>query len=284
MVTRRKFLKASVATLPFLAIQGRDLWAESHIPLGLQLYTVRDRLAQDLPGTLKQIREIGYEEVETFGDSYTLPAKQLRQTIHDAGLRAPSGHFDYTSLPGKFEYAKQLGLQWVVCPMIPHALWNLAGFRTAAKRFNELGKRAQEQGMRFAFHNHDYEFRDYGSGKTGYEVLVDETDPNLVFFELDCYWAAQAGHDPLHMLRKLGTRVRLLHLKDRKPGFPTSFQMGPSAAHFAPVGEGDIDWKPILSEAERLRVDHYFVEQDLTYGHPIESIRSSYQYLRRLLT
>lgn len=282
MITRRRFLTSSAAALPVLATHSSNLWAAAHIPIGVQLYTVRERAEADLPGTLRQIREIGYEVVETYSGTYSYGAKQLRQIIHDAGLRVPSGHFNYNSLPATLSYAAQLGVRWVVCPMIPQGLWSADGFRQAAKRFNELGRQAQDQGMRLAFHNHDYEFREYG-GKTGYQILVEETDPALVFFELDCYWAAQAGHDPLEMLRTLGKRVRLLHLKDRKPGFPTSTQMNQAAAHFAPVGEGSIAWKPILHEAEALRVEHYFVEQDDTYGHPIESIRSSYQYLRRLL-
>jgi sugar phosphate isomerase/epimerase len=282
MITRRRFLKSSAAALPLLALHSSNTWAADHIPLGLQLYTVRELADKDLPGTLKQIRKIGYREVETFSDNYAYGAKQLRQIVEDAGLSAPSGHFNYNSLPDTLGYASALGVRWVVCPMIPQGLWTADGFRAAAKHFNEVGKQAQQQGMRLAFHNHDYEFRDYG-GKTGYQILVDETDPSLVFFELDCYWAAQAGHDPLRMLRSLGRRVRLLHLKDRKAGFPTSFQMNQAAAHFAPVGQGAIDWKPILREAESLRVEHYFVEQDITYGRPIESIRSSYEYLRRLL-
>lgn len=262
---------------------NRKMWAAEHIPLGVQLYTVRKMAAKDLPETLRQIRAIGYDEIETYGDSYTYPADKLRGIIRDAGLRAPSGHFDYDSLPGKLDYAKQLGLKWAVCPMLPPAMWSLNGFHTAAKRFNEFGKRAQDLRLRFAFHNHDYEFRDYGGGQTGYEVLVKETDPSLVFFELDCYWAVQAGQNPLTMLHRMGKRIRMLHLKDRKPGFPTSFDMGPSSAHFVPVGEGSIHWKPILDEGERLDVEHYFVEQDDTYGHPIASIRASYQYLRPLL-
>jgi sugar phosphate isomerase/epimerase len=283
MMTRRKFLKSSAAALPAFAMQSTRLWAAEHIPLGVQLYTVREMAEKDLPETLKQIRAIGYDEVETYGGGYSHPADKLRAILQNAGLRAPSGHFAYDSLPGKFVYAKQLGLKWVVCPVIPQSMWTLDGFHAAAKQFNVLGRRAQDIGMRFAFHNHDYEFRDYGGGKTGYSILLEETDPAHVFFELDCYWAAQAGHDPLTMLRRMGKRVRMLHLKDRKPGFPTSFDTGSTSGHFAPVGEGSIAWKPILEQARRLAVEHYFVEQDNTYEHPIQSIRASYRYLRPLL-
>jgi sugar phosphate isomerase/epimerase len=283
MMTRRNFLKSSAAALPVLAFHDTNLWAAAHIPLGVQLYTVREMAEKDLPGTLAKIRKVGYEEIEAFSIVYTYPANQLRQIVHDAGLRMPSGHFSYADLPGKLDYAQGMGVQWAVCTMIPHAMWTMDGFYAAAKQFNLIGKRAQELGMRFAFHNHDYEFADYGNGKTGYEVLVAETDPELVFFELDCYWAAQAGQNPLQMLRAMGKRIRMLHLKGRKAGFPTSFDMGPSSAHFVPVGSGGIDWKPIIHEAERLDMAHYFVEQDVTYGHPIESIRASYRYLRMFM-
>jgi sugar phosphate isomerase/epimerase len=286
MISRRSFVKSSAAALPLLAIHGRDVWAAGDHPLGVQLYTVRGLIKQDLAGTLREIREIGYTEVETFGDSYTYPAKELRQIIDGAGLRVPSGHFDYAGLrdswPDKLDYARQLGLKWVVCPSLPTSMWTAEGFREGAQLFNALGGHARDEGMRFAFHNHDYEFRDYG-GKTGYEILTAETDPARVFFELDCYWAAQAGYDPFEVVQKMKRRIRLLHLKDRKAGFPTSFDTGSSSGHFAPVGQGAIAWKPILDLAESLGVELYFVEQDTTYGHPIESIRLSYRYLRPLI-
>ena len=269
--------------LPVLALHNSRVWAAERVPLGVQLYTVRQVAEKNLPETLKKIRGIGYDEVETYGGSYMYPAAQLKYMIEQAGLRAPSGHFDYNTLLEQLPYANQMGLQWVVCPMIPHSMWTLEGFHAAAKQFNEFGRRAKDLGMRFAFHNHDYEFANYGGGKTGYEVLVAETDPELVFFELDCYWAVQAGHDPLTMLKKMGRRIRMLHLKDRKPGFAVSYNMGPSSAHFLPVGKGSIDWKPILAEAERLEMTQYFVEQDDTYGHPFKSIRESYKDLRTLL-
>ncbi|HTW45551.1 MAG TPA: sugar phosphate isomerase/epimerase [Acidobacteriaceae bacterium] len=283
MTSRRDFLKSSAALLPILAFRNSAVWAASRVPLGVQLYTVRQVAEQDLPETLAKIRKIGYEEVETYGGSYVYPAAQLLYMIQQAGLRAPSGHFDFNTLINQLPYASQLGLQWVVCPMIPHAMWTLEGFHAAAKQFNEFGKRAQDIGLRFAFHNHDYEFANYGGGNTGYEVLVEETDPKLVFFELDCYWAVQAGQDPLTMMKRMGRRIRMLHLKDRKPGFPISYDMGPSSAHFVPVGKGSIDWKPILAAAEQLEMEHYFVEQDDTYGHPFKSIRGSYEYLHKLM-
>ena len=284
MVTRRNFLLSSAVALPALAMQNKPGFATPKQPLGVQLYTVRSLIEKDpLPGILKQIRAIGYQEVEAFPTVYKHPAKELRQMIDDAGLSVPSGHFDYEGFEAKLDYAKQLGLNWMVCPMLPKSQWaTIDGFHTAAKQFNAWGKQVADLGMRFAFHNHDYEFKPYGD-KTGYQVLLDETDPHLVFFEMDCYWVTQAGKDPVEMLRSLGHRVRMIHLKDRKPGFPPSNDMGPSSSHFTEVGHGSINWKAVLNAARSIGIEYYFVEQDQTPGNPLDSIRSSYQYLRTIM-
>ena len=284
MLTRRNFLKSSSAALPALALLSKSAFAASHQPIGVQLYTVRSLLEKDpLPDILKQIHAIGYQEVEAFPAVYTHPAKELRQIIDDAGLSVPSGHFDYDGFAGKLDYAKQLGLNWMVCPMLPKSQWStIDGFHTAAKQFNEWGKQVADLGMRFAFHNHDYEFKPYGD-KTGYQILLDETDPHLVFFEMDCYWVTQAGNDPVEMLHRLGHRVRMLHLKDRKPGFPPSNDMDKSSAHFTEVGHGSINWKAVLDTAHSMGIEYYFVEQDQTPGNPLDSIKSSYQYLRTIM-
>ncbi len=283
MQTRRKFLRNAAALTPAAWMASRNLWAEGRIPLGVQLYTVRKQAEQDLPRVLDQIDHIGYTEVEAFSGVYAgHSAASLRQMIQGAGLRVPSGHFDYNKFDSQFNYAKELGVNWMVISVIPPSLWgSLDGFRTAAKQFNAWGARAKEMDMRFAFHNHDYEFRPH-SGKTGYDVLIAETDPELVFFEVDCYWAAQAGHNPVALMKRLGHRVKLLHLKDRKAGFPNSFEMNSDSAHFVPVGSGSIDWKAVIAEGQRLGVEHYFVEQDQTAGPPIDALRMSYRYLRSI--
>jgi sugar phosphate isomerase/epimerase len=280
MLTRRTFLQLSAMAVPALS---RTLSAQTRIPIGLQLSTLTGMAKADLPGTLSQIRAIGYQEVELTPVAYTLSADQLRKVVAASGLKAASGHFEYTDLSTQFDYAKALGLQWVVCPMLPKAQWTSAdGFHTAAAQFNQWGKRAHDLGMRFAFHNHDYEFRRFGD-TTGFDILLKETDPELVFFEMDCYWITQAGFDPVEMLNRLGKRVRMIHMKDRKPGFPSSNDMSLSSAHFTEVGNGAIDWPHIFAAAEKLQVEHYFVEQDRIDGSPLASVRASYDYLHKIL-
>lgn len=288
MHTRRDFLKYAAA-LPAAAVAARSAWALERVPLGVQLFTVRREAQRNLPHVLDQIRKIGYQEVESYAGLYTFSAAALHHMIRGAGLRVPSGHFNYSDFGSRFNYAMEMGLQWMVCPMIEPSMWGSPqGFRTAAKQFNVWGRRAKEMEMRFAFHNHDYEFRPFpgASGaqpRYGYEILINETDPELVFFEVDVYWVAQAGHDPLSLMRTLGPRLKMLHLKDRAAGARISFDMGQDANYFMPVGAGTLDWHAILAEGERLGVEHYFVEQDQTRGPEIRAVRYSYRYLESIL-
>jgi sugar phosphate isomerase/epimerase len=289
-MNRRSFLQLSTAAtaLPLLT---RSLWSENSkpIPIGLQLSTlVKHRVDEpELVSNLRQIAAIGFQEVEPWHAAYSIPAEQLRKDITDAGLTVSTGHFEYADLTNDFtaqmNYAKALGLQWVICPMLPKSQWLSAeGFHTAAKQLNEWAKRVNDTGMRFAFHNHDYEFRKF-DGVTGFDILLKETDPRLVYLEMDCYWITQAGYDPEQMLKQLGHRVRMLHIKDRKPGFPSSFDMSDGSSHFTEVGTGGIDWPKILATAKKLQVEHYFIEQDRIAGSPIDSLRASYNYLRKAL-
>jgi sugar phosphate isomerase/epimerase len=203
--------------------------------------------------------------------------------ISDHGLRAPSGHFDYDGIETKLDYAKELGVENVICPMLPKQQWNSAdGFRTAAKKFNQWGAEVQKRGMKFGFHNHNYEFQKFGD-RTGLEVLMAETDPKLVQLEMDCYWVTQAGADPVALMERYKDRVRMLHIKDRKAGFPTSQELGEAAEHFAEVGTGTIHWEPIIAKAKSIGVKHFFVEQDTIVGDPIQSVKTSYSHARQLL-
>ena len=286
MLTRRNFVQLAATVL---AESFRPLRAQTHFSIGLQLSTlIKHKVPEaELVTNLREIAAIGFQQVEPWQSVYSIPADQLRRDIASCGLTAPSGHFEYTDLTAdlsrQLDYAKALGLKWVVCPMLPKSQWTSAeGFQTAARQFNEWGRRVHDMGMRFAFHNHDYEFRQF-DGKTGYDILLKETDPNLVFFELDCYWITQAGLDPVQMLDRLGRRVRMLHIKDRKAGFPSSNDMNESSAHFTEVGTGGIQWPAILKAAEKLQIEYYFIEQDRFSGPPLESLRTSYRNLRKML-
>jgi len=280
MLNRRGFLELSITAAGGLATAR--LLASEPRPLGAQLYTVRQEAARDLPSVLEAVREIGYTEVETYWDIYGHPAADLRRMINDHGLKVPSGHFNYDGLDSKIDYAKLLGVEYVICPMLPESMWfTLDAYKRAADQFNIWGERIHQAGMQFGFHNHNYEFRRFGD-TTGFETMMNRCDPKLVCIEMDCYWITQAGGDPLQMFQQYGNRIKLLHLKDRKPGFPTSQVKNTDAEHFTEVGAGTIHWQEILAAAEKNRVKHFFVERDSGELPAVESLRISYQNLQKI--
>ncbi len=282
MQNRRESIQLSITAAGALAA-GKYLEAAEHRPLGVQLYTVRDQAARDLPSVLEKISKIGYQEVETYWDVYGHPAAELRRMISDHGLRVPSGHFDYEGLESKIDYAKALGVDYMICPILPEQMWGaLDGYKRAADQFNIWGEKVHRSGMKFGFHNHNYEFRRFGE-TTGFETLMDSTDPELVCIEMDCYWIAQAGENSLQMFKLYGSRIKLLHLKDRKPGFPESQIKNDAAEHFTEVGAGTIDWKGILRAAEENGVKHFFVERDSGGLPPFESLQLSFKNLQALV-
>jgi sugar phosphate isomerase/epimerase len=280
MVNRREFLQLSIAAASALATSR--LLASERPSLGVQLYTVRQDAERDLPAVLEAIHRIGYTEVETYWDIYGHPATELRRMIHDHGLSVPSGHFNYEGLESgsKIDYAKALGVEYVICPMLPKNMWlALDGYKRAADQFNIWGEKIRQAGMQFGFHNHNYEFRRFGD-TTGFETLMKGCDPKLVCIEMDCYWITQAGGDPMQMFQQYGSRIKLLHLKDRKPGFSTSWVQDASADHFTEVGAGTIRWPEILAAAEKIGVKHMFVERDSGDLPAMESLRVSFQNLQ----
>jgi sugar phosphate isomerase/epimerase len=282
MYDRREFLQLSIAVASGLA--ASRLLASERRSLGAQLYTVREQAERDLPAVLEAIRKIGYTEVETYWDIYSHPATELRRMINDHGLSAPSGHFNYDGLESgsKIDYAKSLGVEYVICPMLPESMWlTLDGYKRAADQFNIWGEKIHQAGMQFGFHNHNYEFRRFGD-TTGFETLMKLSDPKLVCLEMDCYWITQAGGDPLQMFQQYGNRIKLLHLKDRKVGFPSSQAMGTAAEHFTEVGAGTVRWREVLAAAEKNGVKHMFVERDSGDLPAMESLRISFQNLQKI--
>lgn len=283
MLTRREFAGKTAASMAAAAFNPVAFAKATGRPIGVQLYTVRSLLPNNVGRTLAAIRKMGYENVETFVAEYKMSAKDLRAAILNAGLTVPSGHFGYNDFDSRFDYAKELGVECIVCSMIPENVANSAdGYKRGAEQYNKWGEQAKKMGMRFGFHNHDVEFKKYGD-VTGFDVLMKNTDPGLVQWQMDCYWVAQAGHDPVAMLRRYGHRMQSLHLKDRKPNVPVSFTTGPSAAHFTEVGTGTLDWKAIFRLAAEYHIPYMFVEQDETELPPLQSLQISFTNIEKIL-
>lgn len=289
MHTRREFL----GTLGRVALGAAALGCargsafaqgsgSSGIPVGLQLYTVRSLMARDFEGTLAQVAGIGYREVEFAGYFGHTPA-QVRAALARYGLTSPSTHI---ALPADDEAWKRtlgeanaIGHEWVTIAWLDAPLRRTpADWVRIADRFNHLGALARRAGLRFAYHNHDFEFAGVRGGQTGYDVLLAETDPDLVDFELDIYWATFAGRDAVEIFNRAPGRFKLWHVKDLAG---TGTERG-----MAPVGKGQIDWKRIFDNAELAGLHYPFVEHDSAASYPggsVESIRISHDYLEQLL-
>jgi sugar phosphate isomerase/epimerase len=282
MTSRREFLQTT-SLAAALAASGRAAKLET---LGVQLYTVRSVLPKKPRETLDAIRAIGYQEVEaTYGGLDALwPALQA------SGLKPVSIHLDSTSvtkgnpddLGPIFDKLKHLGFTYAVFPYLPPPeRGGIDVIRAIAGKLNQAGEKCRAAGMTFCYHNHAFEFATE-KGTTLFQVMLDDTDPKLVAFELDLFWVSVAGGDPAEMIQKLSGRVPLVHLKDKAEGTAVMYTEAVRPATFKEVGSGVMDWPKILRAAAAAKVEHYFVEQDQTPGDPVESLRKSYEYLSKL--
>jgi len=265
---------------------GRNLWANPYgKPIGLQLYTVRDELQKDVPGTIKKVAAIGYKEVEIY-DLYGMAPAQFTKLLKDNGLTAVSGHYllnvEETEWEKKVAEAKELGLKYMVHAILdPDQRKSLDDYKRHVDLFNKNAEQTHKAGMQFCYHNHNFEFQKF-DGITVYDYLLKHLDPHLVQFEMDCFWVTHGGQDPVALMKQHPGRFPLLHIKDAKPGNPPGTEFDAKMGLFAEVGKGTIDWKRIFAAAPQGGMKHFFVEQDYCEVPPLESIKISYEYLHHL--
>ena len=264
--------------------------------LGIQLYTVRDLLKANPKETLKAIAEAGYQQVElmdvtTQGD--------LLPIIEDLGLAKNSSFFDLSYVIGGWEYGgktapAQADMDYVIEKAANAGLTNLVfgylypqqrekldQYRAITEQLNVAGEKCKNAGIQLCYHNHNFEFKKLDDG-VPYEVLMERLDPNFVKFELDVFWADIAGWNPVKLMKQLGDRLHLVHLKDKAKGTPVIMDNGevPKEA-FRELGGGTVNLKKVLKQAEKMNVAHCFVEQDHS-PDPIHSIGLSYQYMNKV--
>ena len=224
--------------------------------ISLQLYTLREHTARDMPGTLRRLADIGYTAVETAGFGGLSP-QDLRRTLDGLGLRASGAHVPldaWEADPGSvIADMHAIGSPHAIVPIAPpDRRADPDAVARLAESFNRWGELCRAEGLTFSYHNHDFEFAPLGEG-TMWDVLVRETDPGLVHFELDLYWIKYGGTDPEAVLRDVGDRVSLVHLKDMAPDETRSD---------LPVGEGTMPWPDLLRTADELGVEWFIAEQD----------------------
>ena len=241
------------------------------IELGCCAHTVEEFAARPAD-TLYKLADLGYSTIE-IGDFSPLGARQFADTLKKAGLTATSMHmsFDYQKIwtPHIMDFADSIGIRYIVCPM-PLACMNSAdGYKAGAEALNELGRIYNENGLKLMYHNHNFEFERFGD-KTGHQILLENTDPEYVGFELDTFWLSIAGEKPEEYIRRLKGRVEIVHLKDRLR----------DEDDVTAVGSGILDFKAILAACEEIGVRIVFVEKD---GGVLADARSSYAYLDQLM-
>lgn len=238
-------------------------------PLGVQLYSVRGDIPKDIPGTLRRVHDLGFREVELAG-TYGMSAADFRKQLDAAGLTAASMHVGYEqfrdSLTQVLADAKALGVKFLGTAWIPHPGGPISEklAHEAAGNFDKWGKAAQKEGIQFFYHCHGYEFVPNAAGVRPMDILMKETDPNAVKYEMDVFWISRPGMDPVAWLKKYPTRWRLLHLKDMKKGTPTNVNTGsanPDSAE-VPLGTGQIDYRAVLRTAQEIGVQKYFIEDE----------------------
>ncbi len=291
MKTRRKVLELGAKLAAAGCVLGGLSTAEGAVgpaasgtmTYGVQMFMVRAVAAKDLAAAFGLIRQAGFAQVELYPIAYHQPAAELRKLLADTGLTAVSGHFDYTGRATSVAYAHELGLEYLVCPMLPEEQkLSLDGFKQAAAHFSGWAEEARRAGMQFVFHNHDYEFKPIG-GSDGWTVLMQETDARLVKLELDIFWLVTAGQQPAEMLRRYRDRAVLVHMKDRLAGAPESFVVNAKATSYCTeLGKGTIGWPALLQQARAQGIRYAYLDQDDTTLPVEQSMRESRAYLGRL--
>lgn len=278
-----------------LSLAACSLWARNclanalGLPLGIQLYSVREQMAEDLDTALTAVASAGFVEVE----AAALPkksAREIRSALDKAGLRCVSAHHPFADLTSRFDevlaYDDELGVRYIICSSPGHRApgsrsqaLSLDDWRFNAEKFNEFGERTLKSGVQFGYHNHVHEFG-ATEGTSPYTELLARTDPKKVTFELDCGWARVAGQNPVDLMQSNPHRFSMLHVKDfHLNGASTSV----SDAKVTELGRGDIDYRPVLAQARKNQnIRHLFVEQEAFDVPWKESLKIDADYMRSL--
>jgi sugar phosphate isomerase/epimerase len=293
-INRRSFIlqSTSLGLASLVSLHGFTNISFAKYKMGLQLFTIREPLAKDVRGTIKKIAAIGYEDCETYGYDpaagtyYGLKAGAFKQLLADHKMITTSGHYDFTKFFDKssgemmgyvdrcIEGAHALGQRYITWPWLDPAFRTLENFRLLSGKLNAIGERVNKAGLGFAYHNHDFEFVDYG-GENGYDIIMRETDPALVKLQLDLYWIAHSSKLSVsELISKQPGRFVMWHIKD----------MDKVSRDYSELGNGSIDFTVILPEASRAGLQYYYIEQGGNFAkNPIQSVTDSAAYFKKNL-
>lgn len=274
-IPRRKFLK-STAALGAAAITPWSLSSSAQSRkverIGLQLYTLRNEMSEDFAGTLARVAELGFKEME-FAGYMGNSAADVRSMLDANGLTSPAAHIQLLAirdnLEREIETAQTIGQKYIVVPILPPNERTIADYHRHAEALNRAGEACKAAGLKMGYHNHDFEFATV-QGQRPYDILVEETDPDLVAMELDLFWITKAGVDPAEYINKYPGRFAMLHVKDMD-----------TLGRMADVGKGTIKFAELFSRVDTGGFEHYFVEHD-NPGNGLVSIAYSIYTVRNL--
>lgn len=247
--------------------------------IGLQLYSVRETAEKDFLGTISKVADLGYNAVQ-FAGFFDTPAKHVKQVLDQKTIRVAGSHTGLDLLAGDklketILYNQEIDNDLIICPYLPEKYRDsMDSYKRSAEMFNDIGHVCKENGMRFGYHNHNFEFETY-NGVTGFDLLFGNTDSDLVKMELDCFWAIHAGFEPKAIIEKHENRVISLHMKDM-----TEIN---SKKRSVEIGEGILDIKELLTVAADQNVEWLVVEQEDFDRDPIDSARINRDNLSTLL-
>lgn len=294
-MNRRHFLSSAMGAVSLTAFRpspvvaalaANDRYREA---IGIQLYTLRNEIAKDVTGTLREVAQAGYKQVEPYRSPQTA---DMIKAAKDNGMAVNSMHFDWNTVVAPadaamsdfqktVDEARGHGLTHLVIPYLEAGQRaSLDDYKKLASRMNQAAGMARKAGVQLAYHNHAFEFEPMADGKTGFDVLMSECAPEMMF-ELDVFWVKAGGVEPVDLMKKLKGRVSQLHLKDLKAGLSLPVYNGMPADGFKELGQGIIPMEPIIKLAAEIGVVHCHVEQDQS-PDPLASIRQSLKFLATL--
>jgi sugar phosphate isomerase/epimerase len=308
-LTRRAFLSRSAAVYAGAQVSGVTglFAADAKSKPGVQMYMVAAEFKKDPAGTLAQLKAIGYGYVEAFAMAIT-NIGEFKKMVGDAGLGCPSGHFAFGFMPTEkvLDDAAALGVRYVVSSVLPPQQPNIDDlkkgnfgammqmmnhlsaddFKRMATMANEIGESAKKRGLELAYHNHNVEFRKLQDGKTGYEILLKETDPALVKLEVDAGWVAAGGADPAALIEANAERVKLIHFKDFSTVTPPINELGPAAGeHIVDLGTGVAPLKAAYEAARKAGTEYFIADHDPPFHGKtaLEAAKVDYAYVAGLM-
>ena len=251
---------------------------------GVQTYSFRNYFPKDMIGTLDKIQEMGITKVE--GDGGRIPPEEFRRLCAERGITIPSTGCGFQELiddpMSVVDKAKKLGATFVMCPWVPHEVkgeFSKEDADRAIEVFNNAGKIMSENGITFTYHAHGYEFQPYGDG-TLMDYIIQNTDPQTVFFEMDIFWIHFGGGDPVALMNKYPNRWKLMHMKDMKKGTQKDLTGGTDVEFNVPLGSGELDMPAIIKTGNDIGIVHYFIEDESS--NVMSQVPESIAYLKSL--